>query len=323
MKFAELKKRVLGGEIKPFYQLTGDDEYLKSSARKILAGRIFMPELNVVSLENPTSSQLRDALSAMPMMSDRRLVIVDNISEVSAVQDLEWGSTILLLTHQATKKKTKPTKASKSQTNEDAVGAFLVRAEEVDCSPMDESIIFNWLAVEAKKNEVTIDVESARLLCEYCRNYMSRISTEFAKLASYRMGGVITVEDVKKLVTPDTEYAVWQLSGAIASGNGKKAMEIYGGMNEDAKKPEVLLANLQSHFRKLFYSLTEAEEKLTKNLMRSNALFAVKREAKRFGASRLAGILRSLGQTDEDVKSSVLPREVASETMISRILSEV
>ena len=71
MKFSELKKRINSGDIKPFYVLTGNDEYLKSSAVRIIKSAVSMPELNALTLDSPTAVQLRDAVAAPPIMSDR------------------------------------------------------------------------------------------------------------------------------------------------------------------------------------------------------------------------------------------------------------
>ena len=166
--------------------------------------------------------------------------------------------------------------------------------------------------------------DAAALLAEYCRSDMSRISGEFGKLASYRMGGRITPDDVRLMVQPEPEYAMWQLSGAIAAKNAAEAMKIYESFDEDARRPETLFGVVQSHFRRLYYSLTEDGETVKKLLgVRDNALYAIKREAAKFGEAALARILLSLAETDEDIKNGTLPRETASEVLILRTVGGI
>lgn len=323
MKFAELKKKVAAGEISLFYRLTGNDEYLKNSALGILKNVVSFPELNAVTLESPSSQALRDALTSVPMMSERRLVIADKLTEVDALESYARApsrSSILVLFDQPEPKRS----GKKESKREEAVREFLTAAVEIDCSHLDERTIFGWMGARATKYNVQVERAAASLLIEYCRSDMSRISGEFDKLASYRMGGTVTEDDVKALVKPELEFAVWQLSKAVAVGDSKGALEIYRSFDDDSKKPEVLFGAIYSHFRKLFYSLTEDDAALKKELgMKENAIFAVRREAGKFGAERLKRILLSLSQTDADMKNGTLPRDVASETLVLKTASEI
>ncbi len=303
----------------PAYNLTGTDEYLKTSAIKILRSKVDMPELNYTVLENPTSVALRDALIATPMMSEYRCVQVDYITETDALNgylDRPNRSSILIITDQPAVGKGK---AAESVRN------FIAKAEVVDCSPLDERNIFGWLASEAVKYDVKVERAAASLLVEYCRNDMSRISSEFGKLASYRTGGIIKEEDVRDLVEPELDFAVWQLSGAVAARNGKEALRIYNSFDESAKAPEMLFGILYNHFRKLYYTaITEDDALLKKELgIKDNALFANRREAKKFGRERLKKILLALGETDEEIKNGVVPRELASEVLIFKTLTDI
>lgn len=322
MKFSELKKRINSGDIKPFYVLTGNDEYLKSSAVRIIKSAVSMPELNALTLDSPTAVQLRDAVAAPPIMSDRRYVGVRTLTDVTclgAYADIADPAAVLVVTDQP-----EPRRGKKESRREEEVRRFLSAAEPIDCSPLDLPTIFAWMAAEAKKYEVTVERDAAALLAEYCRSDMSRISGEFGKLASYRMGGRITPDDVRLMVQPEPEYAMWQLSGAIAAKNAAEAMKIYESFDEDARRPETLFGVVQSHFRRLYYSLTEDGETVKKLLgVRDNALYAIKREAAKFGEAALARILLSLAETDEDIKNGTLPRETASEVLILRTVGGI
>lgn len=322
MKFAELKKKITSGEIERFYMLTGSDEYLKSSAISILKSLVVMPELNAVTLENPSSIALRDALTSVPMMSDYRLVVADKLTEADALASYAAApsrSSIFVLTDQPERKK-----SGKASKREEEIARLLEGATIVDCSPLDERTILGWMSARSKKYDAEVERSAAELLIEYCRSDMSRISGEFDKLASYRAGGTVTEDDVRELVKPELDFSVWQLSRAVAAGNAAEAMKIYGSFDDGAKKPEVLFGAIYSHFRKLFYSQTEDDASLKKELgMRDNALFATRREAGKFGRDRLKRILLSLSRLDEDMKNGTVPRESASELLVLKTIGEI
>lgn len=322
MKFSELKKRINAGDVRPLYLLTGSDEYLRSNAVRLLKRLVTLPELNAVTLESPSATALRDALNAVPMMSERRLVVVDRLTDVSLVSSFRESetSTVLAVTAQPEIKRGK-----KAGRWEEEIARFLSRAEIIDCSPLDTPTVFGWMAAEAKKYDVTVESDAARLLAEYCGNDMSRISGEFGKLASYRAGGTMTADDVRLLVEPEPDYAVWQLSNAVAAGDARRALDVYDSFGEDLRKPETLFGTLSSHFRKMYYCLTETDDEAVKKGLgiRDNAIYAVRREAKRFGEDRLKRIMLLLAELDEDMKSGALPREIASETIVVRTINEI
>ena len=73
MKFAELKKKLMSGDINSMYYFTGSDEYLKSWSIKLLKSKITMPEINCSMYESIDGKTLEQELLAMPMMSDFKL----------------------------------------------------------------------------------------------------------------------------------------------------------------------------------------------------------------------------------------------------------
>ncbi len=321
MKFAELKKSLASGQYSPIYLLTGDDEFLKTRAVDMLCAGIPYPEFNVINVDCPSSGELADILCAFPVMSDRRAVKVNTLNEAKELSKyLEHPDPSCTLIVRSI-----ANAGARSKKRDDGLSLLAEKAECVDCSPMEERYIFSWLASEARKYDVSVEEEAARLLCTYCRNYMSAVSAEFAKLASYRWGGRITAEDVRSLVSPSEEYAVWQLSNAVAAGNASEAYRILRSFDDGAIAPEVLFSLLYKHFRKLFYSLiTKDADLLAREFdIKEKAMFAVKREATRFGANRLKKILLTLGSLDEELKNGSIDREAAPQVLVSAVINTI
>lgn len=320
MKFAELKKTLESGKYAPVYLLTGDDEFLKTRAVDMLCAGISYPEFNVAVADSPSSGELCDLLSAYPVMSDRRAVKVNSLAEAKELTTyLENPNPFCTLIVRSLG----GASARGGKKRDDGLALLTEKAEIVDCSPMEEKYIFAWIATEARKYEASVEEEGARLLCAYCRNYMSAITVEFAKLASYKWGGTVTADDVRKLVPPDEDYAVWQFSNAVAAGNAGEAYRIMRSFDETASAPEVLFSLLYKHFRKLFYSLvTKDAGLLSKEFdIKEKAMYAVRREASRFGANRLKKILLTLSELDDELKSGALDRSAAPQVIVSSVIN--
>lgn len=314
MKFTDLKSSLTSGSSGFGYYITGDDEYVRSRAVDIITEGVNFPEFNVVVMDQPSSGEVTDALNALPVMNDRRYVIVRMLTEaeelVAYADDPNPASTLIVCGR---------SKGKRGDKKDARLTSFLSGLTEVDCSPVDKSVIFKWIAAEGKKYGAGIEAEAAELLWQYCRGYMTTISVETDKLCSYRSGGTVTAEDVRALVTPSAEYAVWQLSSAAASGDTKKAYEILRESEKSLSEPEMLLSLLYKHFRKLFYTLVTPDESMLVRIleMSEKSIYAVKREAARIGATRLKDILLELSATDRDLKSGDLSRDAAVQVIIA------
>ena len=312
MKFTQLKSSLASAPPEFGYYLTGDDEYVRSRAVSLITAGAELPELNVVTLDQPSSGEVADALSAMPVMSEKRFVVVRTLSEAEELTGYPSDPNPLCVLVVCGRAKGKRDKKDARLT------AFLSSLTEVDCSPVDKRVAFAWMAAEAKKYDAAITEEAAELLWTYCRGYMSGIAVETAKLCCYGSGGAVTADDVRALVTPSAEYAVWQLASSAAAGDTKKAFAVLRSLDASASSPEMLLSMLYRHYRKLFYALVTPDAAvLARELeMSERALYAVKREASRFGAVRLEKILLRLSELDADLKSGALSRDVAAQIMI-------
>ncbi len=314
MRFTELKSSLASAPPSFGYYLTGDDEYVRSRAVDMITAAASYPEFNVTVLDSPSSGAVLDELNALPVMSDIRCVVVRTLSEAEELADYPDDpnpTSVLVVCGRA--------KGKRGDKKDARLTAFLSSLTEVDCSPVDKTFVFRWMAAEGKKYDAAVTREAAELLWQYCRGYMTAISVETDKLCSYRSGGTVTADDVRDLVSPSAEYAVWQLAEAAAAGDTAKAYAVLRSMDSSAKAPEMLFALLYRHFRRMFYALVTPDEKtLAKELdMNPRSIFAVKREASRFGAATLKNILLRLSRADGDLKSGALSRDAAAEVLIS------
>lgn len=314
MKFTELKSSLASGVSGYGYYITGDDEYVRSRAVDIITEGVSFPEFNVVVMDQPSSGEVADALNALPVMSGRRYVVVRMLSEAEELSayagDPNPTSTLIVCGR---------SKGKRGDKKDARLTSFLSGLTEVDCSPVDKAFVFKWMAAEGRKYGAVIEAAAAELLWQYCRGYMTTISVETDKLCSYRSGETVTAEDVRALVTPSAEYAVWQLSAAAASGDTKKAYEILRASEKSLSEPEMLLSLLYKHYRKLFYTLVTPDESMLVKIleMSEKSIYAVKREASRIGATRLKDILLELSAIDRDLKSGNLSHDAAVQVMIA------
>ena len=83
MNWSELFDEWKDGKIRPVYLFSGEEEFVKESALQTLRKKI-LPEgletLNETVLNDPTAVTLIEAAETLPFMSERRLVVVKDLS---------------------------------------------------------------------------------------------------------------------------------------------------------------------------------------------------------------------------------------------------
>ncbi len=127
--------------------------------------------------------------------------------------------------------------------------------ETVNCNRLDKSSVIKWIVAFCRKQGVAIDTFCADKIASYCLCDMSRVCVETQKLIDY---GTINAEAIEMLVHKDAEYAIFDLSGAIANKNAAKAMEIYRGLVARGEESRALFALIYNFYRRVYYVKTSS-----------------------------------------------------------------
>ncbi|MCH5164314.1 MAG: DNA polymerase III subunit delta [Clostridiales bacterium] len=311
MKFIELKKRV-AQKTEPCYLLSGDDQFVISSAIKVFEGMCQLPEMNLIRLTAPTAADIVNAALVFPMMSPIRLIVVENfekdVSDLKTYLSSPSPESVIVIVSPV------PTKNLSGISDKLTV---------VDCSRQDASVLTAYIARECASGGVSITSSAARLLIDSCNRFMTRIAVELKKLISYKSGGVIDEDDVKRLVNADAEYKVYELGDCIASHNGEKAMTILNDMLGDGGAAGVF-GMIYSHFRKLLYvAVTPSDDDVKRFLgVGDYPLKKLKAQAKEYSPKRLKRICDELHKVDADYKSGLIGDKLAITTFAMHIVNE-
>ena len=119
---------------------------------------------------------------------------------------------------------------------------------------------------------------------------MSRIVCEVTKLKAYS-SGTITTADVEVLVTPDLEFALYELTSAVSEKQAEKALEIIDVFFKQGVKGYTLINMLYNQYRKMLHAelhKTDDAEVLAPMLeISSKQLYHVRRVSKNYTQMRL------------------------------------
>src|SRR3990172_3671817 len=184
-----LKTALESGSFDRVYLFHGDDEFLKEEKVRAVVERATDAATRDFNLEvrrgaDLDAAALRQALDALPVMAERRVVVIRDVTglrkDVRAVLEryLERpaADTVLLLVAAAGAKP-------------DAT--LLDRAAAVDFRPLTEDELAKWVARRATSLGATITPGATALLCGATGNDLALIAGELDKLRSYANGGAI------------------------------------------------------------------------------------------------------------------------------------
>ena len=315
MKFEELKKHLSSLSYRPAYICVGDDAFVLQKAESLFRGiSPSLDGLNVsVFTETSDAVAILDACESLPIIDAYRIVLVRDFK----------GDASKFLSYL---KKPNPSAVLvfSAASLKEGFSKIINYLEPVDCNRLEKRFIINYIAKTVAAAGSSVQRDAAELLIEYCDSYMTRISTETEKLALYKLGGVITPDDVKNLVKPETDYKIFELSEAVANKQNVKAAKVLSTLLEDKLAPSTILSMIYSHFRRLLYcAITPKDENIPQLLgVKEYAVKKATEQAAKYSPKRLMKICDGFHKADSDFKSGKITDLAALEVTVMEILNE-
>ena len=308
-----LKKRLNEG-IARVYLVEGDDFYLYDKAFSMIknACKISLEDFNVNVFDDENFSLLQffNATEMMPMVDEKRLVVVKNIK----LNEADKKSFYEMLMHIP---KTTVVLILDYNNNLEYLKKDFVF---VDAGRMDEETVKKLVVAYLAKQDRRISQDALSSLIMSCNGYLTRVFNELSKLVCCDLQSqLITKNMVDELVSKDIEFSVFELTEALSKKNGDKALQILKLMEKD-QGVFTLIAN---QFRRLFYSAVSdlSNGELAKLLgVKEYAVLKARQLAKGFSKSQLNKITSLLEEYDYLVKSGALLQQNALYLLVFNII---
>ncbi len=268
MDYQSFYSGIKRGEINRMYLFEGEEEYGKDSALKALRAALLkgpMALMNESVLINPGESELIAACETLPVLQERRLVLVKECSCLLGRGNESDGE---------------EPKAAPDRANADGLTGYMDRLPEHVClvffirgkaagtrklykkirdmggvvafEQLDQEMLIKWIARELKEYGKQIARQTAEQLIFACGKEMMPLKGEIAKLAAHAGDrGTITPEDIHAVATLSAEYRVFDLAEKVADGQAKQVMAMLKNMLEGGEQRLMLLSLLQRHYRQM------------------------------------------------------------------------
>lgn len=308
MKFVMFKKSLEEG-VSPIYLFDGEEEYFKERGEDMLKERYLSePSLNYTSfngdnLKGSEMISLVRAAESFPFLSEKRLVKAVDFyptekeyeSYLKSYFENPQESTILLIMNsRAPKGKVMDLKKIKTVTH-------------VDCSKADDETVMRWIFTQFKRAGISVDAECCERIARYCLSDMSRVAGETEKLKAYALqGGVITAQVVDDVVYRDTDYKMYELTGAIARKNYTTYLSVMNELLAKGVDEMNILNGVCNYFRTLFEIVAMGRSDAdTANLLGQKEYFVKKQrqQAMMMSKQRVKDCYLSVFNAINDVKN--------------------
>lgn len=331
----EIKKGLSGG-----YLLYGDEEYLKKfyvkeAVKSVVGDDDAFSAFNLVNIDDDaySSSALIDALSVLPMMSDKVCVVcnvrLSSLKEKEKSEFLETISKLSVYKHAVllvvcpsgsldagNVKRNKPSALYKSVTK------YLVPVEFPYGTP---AVLKKWVLRHFERENLTADDRTLTYIVEAAGPDMLFLGTEIDKLICYtKSKGLSKVEhDYARLLCSDNgESEAFALTNAIIAGDRAGALEVIKESKDKKLKAISVLSKISSDFTNMLTVAVYMKEGLTKGEISSKTGLHEFRVSRYMDAARTTDIgairaaLDRCRETDISIKTSSGSDYIALERLV-------
>jgi DNA polymerase-3 subunit delta len=316
-----------------FYVFQGEDELTLRERLTDLRARLGDPiiaDLNTTTLDGKTVSlgQIQNAAGSAPFLSERRLVIVENLFKTANGDALldgllaylptlpDWARVIFVET---------PAKLPASHplirlANEHP------RGRVVNFDPPDN--LERWIMKRAARYEASVEPQAAHELAERIHGDLRLADVELAKLATYVDGQRPIAPDDVALFTPYTAEAnIFQMVDAFGHGDGRTAARLLHRLLDEGEEPLKIFGMIVRQYRLLILArehldsgLPEHQAADTLGLHSYVAQKAIE-QSRAYRLDQLERVYRFLLATDLSIKTGEVDPTLALDLLASTLTS--
>lgn len=317
--YAKLRRDVAEGHTENLYLFYGEETYLKEHYKdrlvQLFGGQGFA-DFNVVVLDGDgvTADDLADAVESLPVMSDRKLVLVRDLNlsrppaglkdQLQAILENVPDTVCLVLYFDTLEYK--PDKRLKLWQT------ALKKGQAVEFSKAPPSELYPWIQRRCSALGKTIGRQECEYLTFVCGSLMTNLASEIDKIAAGTPGEAIGKRDIDRLACRVLEAQIYQLTDCISSGDTAAAIRTLRDLLALRFEPVVLASAIARQVQKLYAAKLVlqqgmGEEKLM-GLFAMRSSYPAKlllRAAQKRSLPWLRRALHLCAQADVELKSNV------------------
>ena len=318
MKFSEFKNKVLNKQVSSLYLFEGEEVFFSERGIELLKSTLLTePDLNFITLgESVSADDIIASASAFPVFDNKRLTLLREFYPDEKTLKVKLGQFFQTIPSDSI--------IIIANTRPHAPIKKLASVTVVECEKPEPSVVARWVKEQCAQNNVGIDLETARLVGEYCLFSMTRVEKETEKLIAFaKDGSSITKKDVDALIARDTEYKIYELTDLLAKKKIDKAIEVINEMLSKGESYQRLLVSVQKFFSRLLHiSISDKKNSELASLLgiKEYAVIKAREQAKMFKVKSLKKAVDMFADCDYKTKTGELSETSAFFMCLFKIL---
>lgn len=321
MNHTEFFEKLNAGYVARGYLFTGEENFVKREALSKLEHKLLpagLEALNESILEGRTADDIRAACETLPMLAERRLVVVRDFAPLmsgqsknekqeaetlkSYIANIPESTCLVMYMRGAADARKALYKAFAGEK-----GVAVVSFDQ-----LDERQLYTWLLRRFKSMDKTIAQETVSQLIFRAGASLTRLAGEVDKLAAHAgTRSEITAEDLE-IVPPTLECTVFQMIDRLIEKNGAQVFRMLGAMRENGEDDVRILAMITRQMRfmahvKLLQQRRTPDAQIVKALgITPYGLKNTRRQMRVFTGERLIQSYRDCVNAEFAVKSGAM-----------------
>ncbi len=325
MTFQEAIKHLDAQQFAPLYLITGDEPYLMDQLRQGFLTKTLDPKahgfnLNQFRGEETHPEQIISVANTFPILSPRRLILVQNASQLKDDQGLLLNyishpseTTVLVFI------------AEKPDMRKKFFSTLKKKSTVMHCPRPRERELPQWIRQEAGRLNLSLSEEAVWFLKEHLGANLLGIRKELEKLALYQADEgkqqAISTEVVQMIVSHGRSHSIFELTQAIGNRNGPEAISLLAAILAEGAHPLFVLTMMTRLWRQMavakrLIALGESSQLAKKIPMPPSVFQSFLQQLKKWPDEDIQQALELALSADSQLKGSPLPGKLILEALI-------
>ncbi len=321
MNHTEFFRSLKEGNISPVYLFSGSEAYVMRTALHQLENAVVdenMRSVNLTELEASASGKaICSACETFPFLAEKRMVTVSESGFVSSSAKPDGEDRICEYITAPSNTAVLVFLCAQPDKRKKVYKELIKNAVSVEFNKLSEYELSRWIEKVLKADGLTIEPATVQFLTEYADPRPEALTGELEKLICYKKSGCVTVDDIKAVVTPCTEYSVFKMTDAMAERNTSEALALLSGMLKNREEPLYLLGAISKQYRRMLrFKIMQSENKSKKEIldalgMRDFAFTRTEATVKNMSEAQLKSAVDLCFEADKGLKTGEAFDEIA------------
>ena len=331
MEYRDINKQIGSDKLAPIYFLFGEEDYPIGLLIHRMIDKATDPgtrdfNCDILQGEEIDGDSVVTLASSFPMMSERRIVVVNSIQRLSVSSKnriLDYvhsplESTVLVLT------------ANKADRRQKFYSALIKNSQWYESKPLYENQAVEWVKGKLKQQGVLISHEGAVFLVQQTGSSLWALHNECEKLITSVYGKKsIGMDDVVRVVGLSRKYNPWELTDAVARKDLGTAMQILHHLMDEGQSAVGLIMNLGARMVLLSKIKGMLDKGITRRdipgLLHLRPFFArlYLEQVNHFKQSELNHAIKNLLMADHSIKTGFYKPHIAMTMAVFQIVSGI